>query len=194
MNRPRNRRTKSTVFLSPKHRELIKDSGKTVQKFFEDLIEFCNERDMFRWKDGQFSFHHARVILVRSDFLNDLCDALPEPYDTGKKLGEKTRQTYAAVWNLDPSKPDHRERYYNSVARNFGWGTLTEQPPNKILIEAPCIQNEPFYRGLLEGILSLKLHTIHRTSDQIIFEIENTKRSDATSSSHVARSKSQDDG
>ena len=182
MTKPRKRRTKSTVFLSPQHRELIKDSGKTVQKFFEDLINFCSDHDMFSWKDGQFSFRHARIVMVRSDFLNDLCDALPKPYDIGRKLGEKTRQTYAAVWDLDPSKPDHRESYYNSIARNFGWGILTEQPPNKLFIDAPCIQNEPFYRGLLEGILSLKLRTIHQASDQIVFDIESTKGSEATSS------------
>jgi len=186
VERPSKKRTKSTVFLSPRHRELIKDSGKTVQKFFQDLIDFCSDHDIFSWKDGQFSFRHARIAMVRSDFLNDLCDALPDPYNTGRKLGEKTRHSYAVVWSLDPSKPDQRERYYNSIARNFGWGILTEQPPNKIFIEAPCIQNEPFYRGLLEGILSLRLRTIHHTSNQIIFEIENTKRTKAASSSQAA--------
>jgi len=148
---------------------------------------------MFSWKDGQFFFRHARIVMVRSDFLSDLCDALPEPYDAGRKLGEKTRHTYAAVWNLDPSKRDYRKSYYNSIARNFGWGILTEQLPNKISVEAPCIRNEPFYRGLLEGILSLKLRTIHQASDRMIFEILNMKK-DETTSSQVARSKPQDDG
>jgi len=146
-----------------------------VQKFFEDLIDFCSERDIFNWKDGQFSFRQSRIVMVRSDFLNDLCDVVPEPYETGKKLGEKTRNTYAAAWSLDPNKTDFRNSYYNTIARNLGWGILTEQTPNKISVEAPCIQNEPFYRGLLEGILSLKLRTIHQTSDRIIFEILDTK-------------------
>ena len=193
MERQSKKRTKSTVFLSPRHRGIISRSGKTVQKFFEDLIDFCSEHDMFSWKDGQFFFRRARIVMVRSDFLSDLCDALPEPYDTGRKLGEKTRQTYAAVWNLDPTKPDYRKSYYNSIARNFGWGILTEQPPNKISVEAPCIRNEPFYRGLLEGILSLKLRTIHQTGDRIIFEILNTKKTENTSS-QAARSKPQDVG
>ena len=182
------RRTKSTVFLSPKHREIISNSKKTVQRFFEDLIDFCSDHDMFSWKDGEFFFRHARIVIVRSDFLNNLCDALPEPYDTGRKLGERTRHAYAAVWNLDPSKPDHRQSYYNSIARNFGWGILSERPPNKIFIQAPCIQNEPFYRGLLEGILSLKLRTIHQSSDQIIFEILNKEKTENTPISQVARS------
>lgn len=191
MTQSNSHRTKSTVFLTPRHRELIKSSGKTVQKFFEDLIDFCSDHDMFSWKDGQFFFRRARIVMVRSDFLNDLCDALSHPYETGKKLGQETRRTYAAVWNLDPSKPDHRKSYYNSIARNFGWGILSEQPSNKIFVEAPCIQNEPFYRGLLEGILSLKLRTIHQTNNQIIFEIENIKKTETTSSSLV-RSKPQD--
>jgi len=72
------RRTKSTVFLSPQNREIINNSGKTVQKFFEDLIDFCSDLDIFSWKDGQFFFRHARIVIVRSDFLNNLCDALPQ--------------------------------------------------------------------------------------------------------------------
>ena len=193
MERQRKKRTKSTVFLSPRHRGIISESGKTVQKFFEDLIDFCDEHDIFSWKDGQLFFRHSRIVMVRSDFLSDLCDALPEPYDTGRRLGEKTRHTYTAVWNLDSSKPDFRKSYYDSIARNFGWGILTEQPPNKISVEAPCIRNESFYRGLLEGILSLNLRTLHQASDRIVFEILNMKKTE-NRSSQVARSKPEDDG
>jgi len=193
LERQRKKRTKSTVFLSSRHRGIISESGKTVQKFFEDLIDFCSEHDIFSWKNGQFFFRHSRIVMVRSDFLSDLCDALPEPYNTGRKFGEKTRHTYTAVWNLGSSEPNFRKSYYNLIARNFGWGIITEQPPNKISVEAPCIQNEPFYRGLLEGILSLKLRTIHQASDRIVFEILNAKKAE-TVSSQAARSKPQDDG
>jgi len=187
LERKRKKGTKSTVFLSSRHRGIINNSGKTVQKFFEDLIDSYSKHDMLSWKDGQFFFRRARIVMTRSDFLGDLCDALPEPYGTGKKLGEKTRHTYAAVWNLDVDKPDSRKSYYNSIARNFGWGIITEQPPNKIFIEAPCIRNEPFYRGLLEGILSLELRTIHQASDRIIFEILNTKKAETAFPEVAAR-------
>jgi len=167
-----NRRTKSTVFLSPRHRELIQSSGKTVQRFFEDLVDSHSRYDMFSWREGQFFYRHVRVALIRSDFLNDLCNALPNPYETGKKLGEKARRTYKAVWNLDPTGANHRKDYYNSIAKAFGWGVLHEEPPNRLFVDSPCINNESFLRGQLEGILSVKLHLIHQASDQFVFEIE----------------------
>jgi len=157
----------------PKHRALIEKSGKTTQKFFEDLIDLYERHQMYLWRDGHIYHNHARVIFARTDFLNEMCDALPDPYNIGRRLGESTRITYLTVRNMDTRKPADRARLFQLNTEIVGLGIISEPSPGRIIIESPALRNEPFLRGYFEGTLSAKVHTLQATSDRVVFQIEN---------------------
>jgi len=106
---------------------------------------------------------------VRSDFINALCDALPEPYKTGLELGQKARQAYTATLGLDPNQI---ENYLKQAAEKFGWGTFTTQAPDRLFIESPAVTSEPFLRGLLEGNIGHRLRPLYAEKNLIVFEID----------------------
>jgi hypothetical protein len=164
-------RTKSTIFLTPSHRELITRSGKTVQKFFEDLLDFYLTYDVGSWKEGHLLRRQARYVFMRAEALDTICRALPDPHDPAKKLGERAKLRLLSIWDIDPRKERNRKKALGRLTR-LGWGIFTAQSPDKIVVESPAISNESFLRGYVEGILCLQLKTLQATRDRMIFKIE----------------------
>jgi len=157
----------------PEHRALIRKSGKTKQKFFEDLLALYERHQMYLWRDGHIYHNHSRVVFARTDFLNEMCDALPDPYSIGRKVGESTRITYLTVRNMDTRKPGDRARLFQMDTEIVGLGIICEPSTGTIIIQSPALKNEPFLRGYFEGTLSVRLRTLQATSDRVVFQIEN---------------------
>ena len=177
LERSSKRRTKSTVFLTPLHKVLINKSGKTTQKFFENLLHLYEAHDMQLWKEGHLYHGHTRIVATRADFLNEIIHALPDPYSAAKKLGESTRTTYLSVRDLDTTKPANRARAFKRVTEIVGFGVVSELSPGRIVVESPAIHNEPFMRGYYEGFMSATLRTLQATTDRIVFQAEKCSRS-----------------
>ena len=179
LERSSKRRTKSTVFLTPLHKALISKSEKTTQKFFEDLLHMYEAHDMQLWKGGHLYHGHTRIVATRADFLNEIINALPDPYSVGKKVGESTRITYLSVRDLDMKKPADRARAFKRVTEIVGMGVVSEPSPGRIVIESPAIQNEAFMRGYYEGSMSARLRTLQVTADRIVFQAEKSSGSNS---------------
>lgn len=170
------RKTKSTLYLTEQQHRLIHNSGKTLQRFYDDLTDLYELHDMERWRDGHMFHRQTRVLFVRADQLNRLIEQLPDPYSASKELGEQGTRMFKAIWNIEVRTESGRKRFHRVMNKVAGWGVFTEPKPGRIVVESPAIVSEPFMRGYLEGLLSVELDTIENTADRIVFEIRERAR------------------
>jgi len=170
----KDRRTKSTIYLTRPQRELIESSGKTVQRFLEDLIDQYEGFDMARWREGHTYLRQMRKMWMGADTVNMLIDHLADPYAVGKKAGEAATITNRGILNLDARAPKDRKRLLSLINRVSGWGVFTEPFTGRISIESPAITSEPFLRGYMEGYLSIRLRTMQVALDRITFQTVKT--------------------
>jgi len=118
-------------------------------------------------------FHRqTRILFVRADQLNRLIEQLPAPYSASKELGEQATHMFKAIWNIEVKTEPGRKRFYRVMNRVAGWGVFTEPKPGRIVVESPAIVSEPFMRGYLESLLSVRLDTVESTVDRMVFEIK----------------------
>ena len=142
-----------------------------MQKFFENLLDIYITYDVDSWKEGHILRRQARYVFLRAEAFDAVCRALPNPHGPAKKLGERARLRLLSIWNIDSRKERNRKKVLRRMTR-LGWGIFTTQRPNKIVVEAPAIDDESFLRGYIDGLLCLQLKTLQATRDRMIFEIE----------------------
>jgi hypothetical protein len=167
---------KSTVFLSPEQRRVIEKSGKSIQQFYSDLTDLYASHDMDKWRRGHLYHREARMVFMRVDNMNQLLQLLPNSYEAGRKLGEKTREINLVMWDQEGVEPTHRDVLLRFMSDVSGWGVFTQLKPDKIVLESPALKDEAFVRGFLEGAMTNKLRTVYVDPDRLVFQLVSNSR------------------
>jgi len=167
---------KSTVFLSPEQRRVIEKSGKSIQQFYSDLTDMFASHDMDKWRRGHLYHREARMVFMRADNMNQLLQLLPNSYDAGKRLGEKTREINLVMWDREGIEPTDRDVMLSFMSNVSGWGVFTHLKPDRIVLESPALRDEAFVRGFLEGAMAKKLRTVHVDHDRMVFQVVSDQR------------------
>jgi hypothetical protein len=167
---------KSTVFLSPEQRRVIEKSGKSIQQFYSDLTDMYASHDMDKWRRGHLYHREARMVFMRADNINQLLELLPNPYEAGRKLGEKARETSLVMWDREGVEPTHQEALLSFMSNVSGWGVFAPLKPDKIVLESPALKDEAFVRGFLEGAMTKRLRPVYVDPDRLVFQLVSNSR------------------
>ena len=167
------------MFLSHENREIIKAAGKSLEQFFEDLMEMYRIQTMSGWRSGCFFHDYVRVCIVRADLFDDLVKNLKsnDLLEFGREMGKKAQLTFKnsfqTLRNLPDAISDFDKARIEHFNKRIGWGRISYYD-DLLLVEHPILSGSslPFFWGYLEGYLSQKLNIIESHVERQLYRIE----------------------
>jgi len=175
MTEKSNEKVKTTLFISKEDRKIIESTGKTLEKFFEELMKFYKTHTLDRWKPGTFFQGYLRVCIIRADTLTDLISNLKTENlrQFGRKEGKKELVYLKTSGLIKLDKPEiqsSEEELAELFNQHVGYGKI-ELLSDSILVENPILTGnlQDYLWGYLEGLLSTELELIESYADRQIY-------------------------
>jgi len=166
-------KVKATLFISEEKREKIRNSGLSLEEYFDRLYEMHERFSMDKWNDGYFSLGYFRVCLLRAETLNLLLTHFGDKdlYKVGREVGEQLRSTITNGFNHYIQLDDESKKEMISNLNRFsGWGHFNLENET-IIITMPFFTKPFFIQGYIEGLLNVKLAIIESYPDRMAFKI-----------------------
>ena len=166
------KKVKSTLFISEDKRKKIRDSGLTMEEYFNRLYETYERFSMDKWEEGSFWIGLFRVCMLRVETLNLILNQLEDEdlLKIGRSAGDMRNSIMKYNSNLEPVNEESRRKILESLNFFCGWGNHNMKK-DTIIITMPIFTKPCFIQGYLESLLNLKLTLIESHPDRMAFKI-----------------------
>lgn len=160
---------RTTVVLSEKDRQLIRDSGKTVTDFVGELIALYRGMSVSAWTDGSYVIGMDRFCLINQRNLHQILDNAKA--SNKKELGTVMGRGFRESLTLQEPKAnmDALAERFNKTLR---WGRICLQNNYKrIVLRDPIVPEVDFNKNLLENYFEVSLEVTDPNTYRQVFEV-----------------------
>jgi hypothetical protein len=166
------RKVRATLFLSEERREKIRNSGLSLEEFFNRVMDRYEYYSLDRWEEGSFWINQYRVGLFMSETINFCFSQFEDRklYEAGQEMGRMARVSLRYE-ESDLLEQASTQKILNDLSKLFGWGFFTIEN-DKIIITKPIFSSPYFIYGFLEGLLKVKLNIIESFNYKIVLEVQ----------------------
>ena len=181
VKRTDNNPKRTTIILEKDDRDfidsLIRDGKEPgIKPLFSKMLDIYKNLMIYDWRfPGEYYCGISRVALVNVEVLNILVKGIPTEkwYESGKDIGTALRVSMETTFGLETANEHNWEKVFHRL-RIQGFGDFYIKD-KYILLKNPFINDVEVWKGILEGILEIKLET-RTTVPPLVFEIK-TKHS-----------------
>lgn len=185
VNKAGERTKRTTIILEKNERDFVdsliregKEPG--IKSLISKMLDIYRGFMIHDWRfPGEYYCGISRIALVNVELLNVLMQQISAEkwYDSGKRIGEALRVSMETTLGLQTAKEENWESVFHRLKiQGFGDFYLKDK---YILIKTPFISDAEVWKGILEGLLDLKLDT--KTSmPPLVFEIKTRRVSQPT--------------
>jgi hypothetical protein len=169
------KKVKATLFLPKKRRDMIRESGLSVEKFFDRVLDKYDYYSIDNWDNGIFWIQKYRVGVFLADTIN-YCFSLFEDrkiYEAGQEMGRRARITLKYEEG-DSERNNSISKIMEDLNSLFGWGSFSVED-NTIVLRQPLFTSPYFIYGFLETLLKETLNIVESTNNRIVFELQQNK-------------------
>jgi GAF domain len=166
------RKVRATLFLSEERRKNIRNSGLSLEEFFNRVMDRYEYYSLDKWEEGSFWINQYRVGLFMSETINFCFSQFEDRklYEAGQEMGRMSRVSLRYEEN-DVTEQASTQRILDDLNNLFGWGYFTVEN-DKIVLTNPIFSSPYFIYGFLEGLLKIKLNIVESFSSRIMFDVQ----------------------
>jgi len=166
------RKVRATLFLSEDRRENIRNSGLSLEEFFNRVMDRYEYYSLDKWEEGSFWINQYRVGLFMSETINYCFSQFEDRklYEAGQEMGRMARVSLRYEEG-EVIKQASTQHILDDLNKLFGWGYFTAEN-DRIVMTNPIFSSPYFIYGFLEGLLRIKLNIVESFSSRIMFDIQ----------------------
>lgn len=174
-NEPKTKRT--TIILEAKERDFIdslikegKEPG--IKPLISKMLDIYKNMMIYDWRfPGEYYCGISRIAFVNVELLTILLNQIPKEKwcNIGQEMGRALKISIGTTLNIQISKKENWKQIFNRLSvQGFGDFYLKDK---YILIKTPFISYPELWKGILEGMLEIKLD-MKTTIPPLVFQIE----------------------
>jgi len=175
---PKTKRT--TIILEAEERDYIdslireeKESG--IKPLISKMLEIHKKMTIHDWRfPGEYYCGISRIAFVNVELINIMLNQIPKVKwcDLGQEMGRALKISMETTLNIQVSEIENwRTVFHRLSVQGFGDFFLKD---NYILIKTPFISYSTLWKGILEGMLDVKLD-VKTNLPPLVFQIEEKK-------------------
>jgi hypothetical protein len=169
---------RTTIFLEKAEREFIESlikEGKEpgIKPLISKMLDIYKSMMIYDWHfPGEYYCGISRTAFVNVELLNILTQQIPKEKwtEVGEKMGDALKVSIQSTIAVDASKQENWEAIFKRLkVQGFGDFYLKDK---FLLLKTPFIHDCEIWKGIMEGLLSVKLET-RNSVPPLVFEIKN---------------------
>jgi hypothetical protein len=171
---------RTTIILEAEEREYIdslireeKESG--IKPLISKMLEIYKKMTIHDWRfPGEYYSGISRIAFVNVELINILLNQIPKDkwVKLGQEIGSALKISIETTLNIQVSEIENwRQVFHRLSVQGFGDFYLKDK---YVLIKTPFISYPTFWKGVLEGMLDVKLD-IKTTLPPLVFQIGGKK-------------------
>jgi hypothetical protein len=177
-----NEAKRTTIILEKQERDFIESlirDGKEpgIKPLISKMLEIYRSMMIYDWKfPGEYYGGISRMAFVNVELINILTQQVPKEKwrEVGERMGNALKVSIQTTLGADAAKLENWEAVFHRLnVQGFGELYLKDK---FLLIKAPFINDYEIWKGLLEGLLNVKLET-RNSVPPLVFEIMKSQSS-----------------
>jgi hypothetical protein len=168
---------RTTIILEAEERDFIdslikegKEPG--IKPLISKMLDIYKNMMIYDWRfPGEYYCGISRIAFVNVELLTILLNQIPKEkwYNIGQEMGRALRISIGTTLNIQISKKENWKQIFKRLSvQGFGDFYLKDK---YILIKTPFISYPELWKGILEGMLEIKLD-LKTTIPPLVFQIE----------------------
>lgn len=179
LKEPKTKRT--TIILEAEERDyidsLIRDEKEPgIKPLISKMLEIYKKMSIHDWRfPGEYYYGISRIAFVNVELINIMLKQLSKAkwYVVGQEIGRALKISIETTLNIRVFEIENWKTVFHRLSvQGFGDFLLKD---NYILIKTPFISYSTLWKGILEGLLDIKLD-VKTTLPPLVFQIEGKKR------------------
>jgi len=171
-----NEAKRTTIILEKEERDFIESlirDGKEpgIKPLISKMLEIYRSMMIYDWKfPGEYYGGISRMAFINVELINILTQQVPKDKwrEVGEHMGNALKVSIQTTLGADASKQETWGAVFHRLnVQGFGELYLKDK---FLLIKAPFINDYEIWKGLLEGLLNIKLETRNNVPP-LVFEI-----------------------
>jgi hypothetical protein len=167
---------RTTIILEKQERDFIESlirDGKEpgIKPLISKMLEIYRSMMIYDWKfPGEYYGGISRMAFVNVELINILTQQIPKEKwrEVGERMGNALKVSIQTTQGGDAAKQENWESVFRRLnVQGFGELYLKDK---FLLIKVPFINDYEIWKGLLEGLLNVKLETRNNVPP-LVFEI-----------------------
>ena len=177
-----NEAKRTTIILEKEERDFIESlirDGKEpgIKPLISKMLEIYRSMMIYDWKfPGEYYGGISRMAFINVELINILTQQVPKDKwrEVGEHMGNALKVSIQTTLGADASKQETWSAVFHRLnVQGFGELYLKDK---FLLIKAPFINDYEIWKGLLEGLLNIKLETRNNVPP-LVFEIMKSQSS-----------------
>ena len=174
-NVPKTKRT--TIILEKEERDFIDsliNEGKElgIKPLISKMLDVYKSMMIQDWRfPGEYYYGISRIAFVNVELINILFNQIPKEKwgILGQEMGKALKISMETTLNIQASKIENWELIFKRLnIQGFGAFFLKD---TYILLKTPFVSYPEIWKGILEGLLDVKLN-VTTTSPPLVFQIK----------------------
>lgn len=173
---PRSKTKRTTIILEAKERAFIdsliiekKEPG--IKQLISKMLEIYKKLLIKDWRfPGEYYSGISRIAFVNVEILDIILNKIPKEkwIDLGKEIGRALKVSIETTLDIKTSNIENWKQVFKRLSvQGFGDFYLKDK---YILIKIPFINYPPLWKGILEGLLEVRLD-VKTTIPPFVFQI-----------------------
>jgi len=171
---------RTTIILEKNERDFIESlikEGKEpgIKPLISKMLEMYKSMMVYDWKfPGEYYCGISRIALVNVELFNILTQQIPREkwHTVGENMGNALKVSIQSTAAIEANEPSNWERVFERLkVQGFGDIYLKDK---FLLLKNPFINECEIWKGILEGLLSIKLET-KNSVPPLVFEVKERK-------------------
>lgn len=168
---------RTTIILEKNEREFIESlirEGKEpgIKPLISKMLDIYKNMMIYDWHfPGEYYCGISRTAFVNVELLNILTQQIPKEKWSfvGEKMGDALKVSIQSTLGIDASKQENWAAVFDRL-KIQGFGDLYLKD-KFLLLKSPFIHDCEIWKGMMEGLLSVKLET-RNSVPPMVFEIK----------------------
>ena len=175
---PKTKRT--TIILDAEEREfidsLIREKKETgIKPLISKMLEIYKKMTIYDWRfPGEYYSGISRIAFVNVELINIMLNQIPKEKwcNLGQEMGRALKISMETTLNIQVSEIENWKTIFHRLCvQGFGDLFLKDK---YILIKTPFVSYPILWKGILEGMLNVKLD-MKTTLPPLVFQIKEKK-------------------